>query len=75
MVTYRGLTLMLVAVAIYLLWMDFLFYLEIKQLVPRLVQNSSSSSYVATQPKYTYSPFHPITVQLMMFGSTLQVTN
>ena len=73
MVTFRGLTLMLVAVAIYLLWMDFLFYIEIKQLVPRLVQNSSS--YVATQPKYTYSPFHPITVQLMMFGSTLQVTN
>ena len=75
MVTFRGLTLMLVAVAIYLLWMDFLFYIEIKQLIPRLVQNSSSSSYVATQHKYTYSPFHPITVQLMMFGSTLQVTN
>ena len=67
-VNFKGLTLLLVAVAIYLLWMDVGFYLEVQQLGPRPVTSNATAA-----AEYAYSPFHPITVKLMMSPPTIQV--
>ena len=68
-VNYKGLTLLLVGLAIYLLWMDVGFYLEVQQLPVRHVLHMSNTS----QPSdYEYSPFLPITVKLMMLSPTIQ---
>ena len=69
-VNFKGLTLLLVGIAIYLLWMDVGFYLEVQQLQPRQHENTSSSIQ-----EFNFSPFHPITVKLMMLSPTIQVFN
>ena len=66
-VNFKCLTLLLVAVAIYLLWMDVGFYLEVQQLPVRV----SNTSDAATQV-FVYSPFGPITVKMMMLSATIQ---
>jgi len=63
----KCLTLFLAGLAIYLLWMDVGFYLELQRLAPRSLDPPSNS----TQP-YIYSPFQPITVKLLMFPPTVQ---
>ena len=67
-VNFKCLTLLLVAVAIYLLWMDVGFYLEVQQLPVRVSSNISDTE---TQ-EFVYSPFGPITVKLMMVSATIQ---
>ena len=66
-VNFKCLTLLLVAVAIYLLWMDVGFYLEVQQLPVRVSSNTSDPGAV-----FVYSPFGPITVKLMMVSATIQ---
>lgn len=65
-VNFKCLTLLLVAVAIYLLWMDVGFYLEVQQLPVRVSNNSDSEA------GFVYSPFGPITVKLLMLSATIQ---
>ena len=65
-VNFKCLTLLLVAVAIYLLWMDVGFYLEVQQLPVRVSNNSESEA------GFVYSPFGPITVKLLMLSATIQ---
>ena len=67
-VNFKCLTLLLVAVAIYLLWMDVGFYLEVQQLPVRVSSNISD----AETQEFVYSPFGPITVKLMMVSATIQ---
>ena len=67
-VNFKCLTLLLVAVAIYLLWMDVGFYLEVQQLPVRVSSNISDTE---TQ-EFVYSPCGPITVKLMMVSATIQ---
>ena len=67
-VNYKGLTLLLVGVGIYLLWMDVGFYLEVQKLSPvSYHQDYNKTSH------YIYSPFHPITVKLLMLPPFIQV--
>ena len=66
-VNFKCLTLLLVAVAIYLLWMDVGFYLEVQQLPVRVSNNNSES-----EAGFVYSPFGPITVKLLMLSATIQ---
>ena len=68
-VNFKGLTLLLAGVAIYLLWMDVGFYLEVQQLQPRPMTNTSSNNI----DNFKFSPFHPITVKLMMLSPSIQV--
>jgi len=58
------LTVFLVTLAIYLMWMDVAFYLEIQNLQPRSATNPTT--------EYTFSVFQPITVKLMMLTPTIQ---
>ena len=66
-VNFKCLTLLLVAVAIYLLWMDVGFYLEVQQLLVRVSNTSDAETQV-----FVYSPFGPITVKMMMLSATIQ---
>ena len=64
----KYLTLFLSALAIYLLWMDVGFYLEVQKLSPvSYHQDYNKTSH------YIYSPFHPITVKLLMLPPFIQV--
>ena len=64
-VNSKYLTLILGSVAIYLMWMDVGFYLELQQLPVRT--NTTSA------PSYTYTPFQPITIKQLMLPATVQV--
>ena len=64
-VNSKYLTLILGSVAIYLMWMDVGFYLELQQLPVRT--NTTST------PSYTYTPFQPITIKQLMLPATVQV--
>ena len=65
-VNFKYLTLFLAALAIYLLWMDVGFYLELQKMVPRSLDINKTTPYI-------YSPFHPITVKLLMLPPFIQV--
>ena len=72
-VNFKGLTLLLVGIGIYLLWMDVGFYLEVQQLPVRHVTHVTNSSQPPSDTSdYEYSPFLPITVKLMMLSPTIQ---
>ena len=64
-VNSKYLTLILGSVAIYLMWMDVGFYLELQQLPVRT--NTTAA------PSYTYTPFQPITIKQLMLPATVQV--
>jgi len=70
-VNFKYLTLFLVAIAIYLLWMDVGFYLELQKMPPRSPAFPDSPKLNISAP-YIYSPFHPITVKLLMLPATIQ---
>ena len=59
----RYVSLLLGGLGIYVLWMDVGFYLELQNL-PVRQQNISSV--------YTYSPYHPLTVKLLMTHPLIQ---
>ena len=67
-VNSKYLSLCLVSVAIYLMWMDVGFYLELQNLPVREANASKVSS-----PSFTYSPFQPITIKQLMLPATVQV--
>jgi len=73
-INYKYLTLFLVALAIYLLWMDVGLYLELQKFQNRppgnLLQNNNSS--LKGERSYTFSPFCPITVKLLMLPPSIQ---
>ena len=72
-VNFKGLTLLLVGIGIYLLWMDVGFYLEVQQLPVRHVTHVTNSSQPPSDTSdYEYYPFLPITVKLMMLSPTIQ---
>ena len=62
----KCLTLFLVAVMIYLLWMDICLYLELQNLPARPPAENLTA-------QYTFSPFHPMTVKLLMVSSFKEV--
>ena len=64
-VNSKYLSLLLASLAIYLMWMDVGFYLELQQLPVRT--NTTSA------PSYTYTPFQPITIKQLMLPATVQV--
>ena len=72
-VNFKYLTLFLVAIAIYLIWMDVGFYLELQKMPLRSPAFPDSPKLNISAP-YIYSPFHPITVKLLMLPATIQVT-
>ena len=59
------LSLLLLSIAIYLMWMDVTFYLELQKLP---VRNPN-----LTVTSYAYSPFSPITVKQLMLLNVVQV--
>lgn len=59
------LSLFLLSIAIYLMWMDVTFYLELQKL-PVRVPNVTATTYA-------YSPFNPITVKQLMLLNVVQV--
>ena len=63
----KYLSLCLVSVAIYLMWMDVGFYLELQNLPVRVANESKVS------PSFVYSPFQPITIKQLMLPATVQV--
>ena len=71
-VNFKYLSLFLAAIAIYLLWMDVGFYLELQKMAPRSPNIPEVPKLNISTP-YIYSPFHPITVKLMMLPPTIQV--
>ena len=71
-VNSKCLTLFLAALAIYLLWMDVGFYLELQKMAPR-PPNIPNVPKLNISTPYIYSPFHPITVKLLMLPPTIQV--
>ena len=66
-VNSKYLSLCLVSVAIYLMWMDVGFYLELQNLPVRAANESKMS------PSFVYSPFQPITIKQLMLPATVQV--
>jgi len=63
------LTLCLIGLAIYLLWMDVGLYLELQKLNVRV----SPTPHTNTTPEtYTFSPFTPVTVKELMLSSFIQ---
>ena len=72
-VNFKYLSLFLASLAIYLLWMDVGFYLELQKMAPR-PPNTSDAPKLNISTHYLYSPFHPITVKLLMLPPTIQVT-
>jgi len=70
-VNFKYLTLFLAAIAIYLLWMDVGFYLELQKMAPRSPNIPEAPKLNISTP-YIYSPFSPITVKLMMLPPTIQ---
>eukprot|EP00092_Neocalanus_flemingeri_P034761 GFUD01037829.1.p1 GENE.GFUD01037829.1~~GFUD01037829.1.p1 ORF type:complete len:361 (-),score=72.17 GFUD01037829.1:68-1150(-) len=70
-VNFKYLTLFLAAVAIYLLWMDVGFYLELQKMAPRSPNIPNVPKLNISTP-YIYSPFQPITVKLLMLPPTIQ---
>ena len=70
-VNFKYLTLFLAAMAIYLLWMDVGFYLELQKMAPQ----SYDTTIFNTSPSYIYSPFHPITVKLLMLPPFIKYSN
>ena len=69
-VNSKYLSLCLVSVAIYLMWMDVGFYLELQNLPVREAKESKVSS---SPSSYVYSPFQPITIKQLMLPATVQV--
>ena len=69
-VNSKYLSLCLVSVAIYLMWMDVGFYLELQNLPVREANESKVSS---SPSSYVYSPFQPITIKQLMLPATVQV--
>ena len=66
-VNSKYLSLCLVSVAIYLMWMAVGFYLELQNLPIRVANESKVS------PSFVYSPFQPITIKQLMLPATVQV--
>ena len=64
----RYLNICLVFLAMYLIWMDLGFYLELQNLPVREANESKVSS-----PTFVYSPFKPITIKQLMLPATVQV--
>ena len=73
-VNFKYLTLFLISVAIYLLWMEVGFYLELQKMGPRIPNDPSAPKLNISTP-FVYSPFHPITVKLLMLSATIQVSS
>lgn len=72
-VNYKYLSLFLVALAIYLLWMDVGLYLELQKFQARTPGNLLPPlTNRSVRPSYTFSPFQPITVKLLMLPATIQ---
>lgn len=63
------LTVFLVALLIYMMWMDVAFYLEIQNMLPR---STATSVPDVTKEPFSFSLFHPITVKLIMLTPTIQ---
>ena len=63
------LTVFLVALLIYMMWMDLAFYLEIQNLLPRSMTTSIPEE---AKEHFSFSVFHPITAKLMMLTPTIQ---
>jgi len=70
-VNFKYLSLFLASLAIYLLWMDVGFYLELQKMAPRSPNIPQAPNLNISTP-YLYSPFHPITVKLLMLPPTIQ---
>ena len=66
-VNSKYLSLLLASLAIYLMWMDVGFYLELQNLPVRAANESKVS------PSFVYSPFQPITIKQLMLPATVQV--
>ena len=69
-VNSKYLSLCLVSVAIYLMWMDVGFYLELQNLP---VRDANESKVSSSPSSYVYSPFQPITIKQLMLPATVQV--
>jgi len=70
---YKYLTLCLVALGIYLLWMDVGLYLELQKFPARTPGNLQALISNRTTPSpYVFSPFCPMTVKLLMLPATIQ---
>lgn len=72
-VNYKYLTLCLIALGIYILWMDVGMYLELQKFKGRTPGNLLNISGNKTTPTpYTFSPFCPIRVKLLLLPPTVQ---
>jgi hypothetical protein len=63
---FSYLTLCLLAVAVYFMWMDVALYINVQQLPPMASDNQPGITVNITD--YSYSPFFPITIKLLMQG-------
>ena len=67
-VNSKYLSLLLASLAIYLMWMDVGFYLELQNLPVRAFNETK-----ADPSSFVYSPFQPITIKQLMLPATVQV--
>ena len=61
------LTLFLLTVAVYFMWMDVALYVNVQQVPPMA---SEAQPIRANISDYSYSPFYPITIKLLMQGKS-----
>lgn len=69
MVTCSYLTLFLVSVGVYIIWMDVALYVNLQQVPPK---TPSDYKLLNVTEEFSYSPFYPITMKLLMEGPTIQ---
>ena len=62
------LTLFLIAVTVYFMWMDVALYVNVQQLPPMASEAQPTHANISD---YSYSPFYPITIKLLCEGMQL----
>ena len=60
-----SLTLVLVTVCVYFMWMDVALYINVQQVKPQQVGEAKPKDRTTNSSDYTYSPFSPMTQKLL----------
>ena len=59
------LTLVLLALSVYFMWMDVALYVAVQQVPPMATDRQPTHANISD---YSYSPFYPITIKLLLQG-------
>jgi len=69
---YKYLSMLVAALAIYLLWMDVGLYLELQKFTPRTPGSLAGLNKSSPHAPYSFSPFCPMTVKLLLLPPSIQ---